>query len=206
MPRWTRGYALQITNLALQAINFEVEWRVTNAYIGGVSEPLAASMNHLTNLTWLRDSEGYYALDSYVLGGSNSSETWHLQPWMWDDRFWTPYVEGYAILRVPVVPSASNRDVLVSQSKTPIPVLLNAWHEEIRLQRVSETDLETSTQCDVPLATGHAYNEITPELHPVSHSIFRLSDFVKEEANRLTVAEFRMRQRGRGTIDKLKRD
>jgi hypothetical protein len=194
--RWTRGYALQITNLAPQNITFEVEWRATNAYIGGISEPLAASMDHLVGLHWAKDASGYYALDRYDLP-PDGSETWHLQPWMWDDRFWTPYVEGYAILRVPVVPETNHREILVPQSKNPVPVLLNAWHEEIRLQRVADTDLETSAQCDVPLASGKVYNEIIPELHFVFHPP-KLSEFVKEEGNVLTAADFRLKRlRGR---------
>ncbi len=106
--RWTRGYALHITNLSAQKITFEIETRITYTYFGGTSgEPIPFSLNKMLWSTWLHDANGYYSLNSRDID-HNQSDIWNLGPWMWDDRHWTPYVNGYLILRVPVVRSRQN--------------------------------------------------------------------------------------------------
>lgn len=169
-PRWCRSYFLQITNLSSQALTFEVEYRVTYAFIGGITEPLEASMNRLTRLDWKHDVNGIYATYDQLLN-SNASQIWDLYPSYIEQVFWTPYVQGYAILRVPAVASEKDPSLFVPQSKTSVPVLLNAWHQELRLQHVADSDLETCTQCDIPLAAGTAYNEIVPDTSPVVHPL-----------------------------------
>jgi len=193
--RWTRGYALHITNLSAQKITFEIETRITYTYFGGTSgEPIPFSLNKMLWSTWLHDADGYYSLNSRDID-HNQSDIWNLGPWMWDDRHWTPYVNGYLILRVPVVRSRQNRDEWVPQSEHPVAVLLSAWHQDTHIQVVADTDLETYSHCDVPLATGQAYNEIVPEtgpvIHPVGPGVVTLvtKDVIKINAKRFKVRE-----------------
>jgi hypothetical protein len=196
--RWTRGYSLHITNLASKKIQFEIETRITYTYFGGISgEPIPVSLNKLLWGTWHHDVNGYYSVGTRDID-HNAADIWHLQPWMWDDRFWTPYVDGYIILRVPVVRSPRDPQQVVAQSTDPVPVLLSAWHQDDRVQVVTDTDLQTSSQCDVPISTGKAYNEIVPETEPVTHPSY-IGDIahVREEIKTINA----MRYRVRGNLD-----
>jgi hypothetical protein len=124
--RWSRGYSLQITNLGPQKIQFDIEARITYTYFGGTSgEAIPFSLNKMVSGTWHRDANDYYSVYSLHIH-HNAAEIWNLGPWMLDDRSWTPYVDGYVILRVPVVRSRDDPDQMVPHSDDPIPVLLTA--------------------------------------------------------------------------------
>jgi hypothetical protein len=194
-PRWTRTYSLQVTNLSGDQIQFEIEYRATNMYFGGTSssDPVLGSFKEFTNRDWQHDFRGYYCLDGQLLA-PNTSEIFHLGPAIFFQRDWTPYVQGYSILRVPVVRALQSPNDPVPQSTTAIPVLLNAWHEDDRIQTVDNHDQWSVSQCDVPLSSGKAYNEITPETHPIYHPSFEITT-VKETAGvRIAMKDFRFRR------------
>ncbi len=172
-PQWGRAYALQVTNLSAEKIEFELEFRVTYMYLGGTTDadPVLKSLHDFTGDDWLHDAHGYYCTQSSLLA-PNTSDIINMGPAIFFQREWTPYLQGYGILRVPVVPDPQSRAHLVPQSKNPIPVLLNAWHEDDRVQTVDNHDQWSVSQCDVPLSTGKAYNEIIPELYPIYHPFF----------------------------------
>ncbi len=171
-PQWGRGYALQLTNLSLETIEFEIEYRATYMYFGGTdAEPVSKSLYDFTGRDWLHDAHGHYCIDSLLLA-PNTSEVFNLGPAIFFQRDWTPYLQGYGILRFSVVSDPHSRSHLVPQSKNLIPVLLNAWHEDDRIQTVDNHDQWSVSLWDVPLSSGKAYNEITPELYPIYHPFF----------------------------------
>lgn len=169
---WTSDYELQVTNLASIEITFDVEWRVTYHYFGGVDEAkesVPTSLNKMLWRTWRKDAHGYYAHDSQLIG-PNESRKFNLGPWLYQGRDWTPYVDGYAVLRVPVVRGPQPPYPMVPQSKTVIPVLLNAVRSETWIRgRPGSPDLVTNSQSSFPLASGKALNELAPETSPYVH-------------------------------------
>ncbi len=176
---WTAGYSLQITNLADIEITFDVEWRITNHYFGGTgpNESVQSSLSSMLHGQWHKDARGYYREESRSIA-SNRSEKLTLQPYIYQGRKWSPYVDGYAMLRVPVVRSSQSPYALVPQSKTPIPVLLSATRVDKWIQRYSgPPDLVTSSQSSFPLASGKALNEIPPETGPYQHPM-RVLEYV----------------------------
>jgi hypothetical protein len=170
---WTAGYVLQITNLASQEIEFDVECRITHHYFGGTGpgDSVASSLGSMLGGAWHSDANGYYQQQSLTIG-ANRSEQYHLQPWIYQGRKWTPYVDGYVVLRVPVVRARQAPYALVPQAKVPIPVLLSASRVDQWIKRGSPPPaLVTSSQSSFPLASGKALNEITPETQPYRHPI-----------------------------------
>jgi hypothetical protein len=170
---WTAGYRLQITNLADTKIEFDVECRVTQYYFGGTgpNESVPTSLNSMLRGDWRRDSRGYYQQQALTIG-PNESEQYHLQPWIYEGRRWTPYVDGYVMLRVPVIRSNQPPYGLIPQTSTPVPVLLSAERVDEWIKRQPPPpDLLTRAQSSFPLASGKAYNEIPPETEPYAHPI-----------------------------------
>jgi len=188
---WTSAYELQVTNLADVEINFDVEWRITSHYFGGAN-PKTSVTTHLAamlNGSWYRDSRGYYSHDTMLIN-ANESYKFHIGPWIYEGRDWSPYVDGYAVLRVPVVRSSESPYGLIPQSKTAIPVLLSAIRTERWIKRnPPPPDLVTTSQSAFPLASGKAFNEITPETQPYQHPI-RVREYI-DEVKRGTISPAR---------------
>jgi hypothetical protein len=96
--------------------------------------------------------------------------TYNLNPTAWDQpRQWTPYVDGYTTLRVPVAQGPKGP---VPQSAKPGPVLLRAgglqqWYRD----QEPGSNLVTSSESNPQLATGTAYNEIVPDTTPIYRPI-----------------------------------
>lgn len=184
---WTSVYELQVTNLAEIEITFDVEWRVTSHYFGGVDErkePVTKSLETMLYGSWYKDLNGYYSQYSKSIG-PNESYKFQLGTWLYQGREWTPYVDGYAVLRVPVVRSPQPPYGLVPQSKTAIPVLLNAIRTQTWIKRFEPRppNLVTSSQSSFPLASGKALNDIPPETAPYRHP-FAVHDYIDAIINR----------------------
>lgn len=183
---WTSAYELQVTNLAEIEITFDVEWRVTRHYFGGVDsskEPVTSSLETMLHGRWYKDLNGYWSQESIVIG-PNESDKFTLGAWLYEGRKWTPYVDGYAVLRIPVVRSPQPPYGLVPQSKGAIPVLLNAVRTETWIKRFEPRppDLVTASQSSFPLASGKALNEIPPETAYYRHP-FALRDYLNAVIN-----------------------
>jgi hypothetical protein len=174
---WTAGYSLQITNLAGTPIDFDIECRITNHYFGGTGpgDSVASSLNSLLSREFHTDANGFYHQQTVRID-ANRSKHYNLQPWIRQDRNWSPYVDGYVIMRVPVVRSERPPYGLVPQGKTPIPVLLSARRIDDWMERHGP-DQANSSQSSFPLASGKAYNEIPPETEPYQHPI-RVREYV----------------------------
>jgi len=188
---WTSGYELHVTNLADVEITFDIEWRITSHYFGGADPKASVTANlaAMLNGSWYKDLRGYYSHDTMLIK-ANESYKFHLQPWIYEGRKWSPYVDGYAVLRVPVVRSSESPYGLVPQSKTVIPVLLSAIRTERWIKRnPPPPDLVTTSQSSYPLASGKALNEITPETQPYQHPI-RMRDYV-DDVNRGAISPAR---------------
>ena len=180
---WMSRYELLVTNLADVAITFDLEWRITDTYFSGVDRhlPVTTSLSTALSGTWYKDLRGYYSHSIGHIIGPDKSSTFLLQPddIFGDGRLWAEEVNGYAVLRVPVVRSSQSPYGLVPQSKTAIPVLLNAVRSQRWLKRKPggvafheySRDLITTSQSSFPLASGKALNEIPAETQPYEHPI-----------------------------------
>jgi hypothetical protein len=179
--KWRAQYTLQITNLAPMTIEFDIECRITRYYFGGVDPKFESPDESLSSMlggVWSKDAKGYYQQKLLSIG-ANSSELYRLWPSPGAIRQWSPYVDGYVVLRVPVVRSRQPPYGLVPQTKKPVPVLLSATREDESYKYYSTVDLMASAQSSLPLATGKAYNEITPETEPYTHPI-AIANYVDE--------------------------
>jgi hypothetical protein len=168
VDQWVKAYELQITNLAAVPITFGIETRITYSDIGGShgGESVAKMLNQFLQWDFSRDDDGYYSYYEHEID-ANGSFTYNLSPGI-DQRNWTPYVDGYTILRVPVVPGSKPSSPKVPQSTKPIPVLLRAgglqqWY---RAQEPGSS-LVASSESNPQLGTGTAYNEIPPDTSPI---------------------------------------
>lgn len=165
---WTASYELQITNLDTTPINFGVEARVTYSYFGGSSghESETALLYQMLRRDFHKDADGYYCYDEMLIE-PQSARKWNIGPWAFEGRRWTPYVDGYVTMRVPVTPGRGADDPDTPQSTKPVPVLLNCrrrdewWSsfESAPFQQQQVSESEGNPQ----LATGTAYNEIEPD-------------------------------------------
>jgi hypothetical protein len=183
VDQWMKAYEMQITNLAAVAILFGIESRVTYYYFGGSSggESVTKMLNQFLGWDFSRDDNGYYTYNEYTID-ANGSFTFNLYPGIYFQRDWTPYVDGYTTLRVPVVPGPKPSGPKVPQSTKPIPVLLRAgglqqWYRD----EEPGSHLVTSSESNPQLATGTAYNEIPPDTSPFFHPI-GLKQYIREIA------------------------
>jgi hypothetical protein len=184
VDQWMKAYELQITNLAAAPIVFGIESRVTYYYFGGSSggESVTKMLNQFLGWDFSRDDNGYYTYNEYTID-ANGSFTFHLYPGIYFQRDWTPYVDGYTTLRVPVVPGPKPSGPKVPQSTKPVPVLLRAGGLQ-QWYRAEEpgSHLVTSSESNPQLATGTAYNEIPPDTSPFFHPI-GLKQYIREIAD-----------------------
>jgi len=171
--RTAAGYALQITNLESRPIEFEIECRITRLFGHG---PGQSDKSFLTSLfggrVWRKDALGRYATDRWEIDANGVGE-WRLAMsggrvtwpwgWAWDERRIFD-VLGYISLRVPVRRADAYPYGLVPQSGDPVRVLLSAWREDQWLVPEPSDQVQSSSVSAIPLATGKAFNEISPDL------------------------------------------
>jgi hypothetical protein len=168
--QWMKAYELQITNLAAVPIVSGIESRITSSYFGGSSagESVTVTLNQFLGWNFSRDNNGYYSYHEYEID-ANGTFTYQLYPGVVFQRKWAPFVDGYTILRVPVAQGPKGP---TPQSTKPVPVLLRAgglqqWYRS----QEAGSGLVTSSESNPQLATGTAYNEITPDTTPTVRPI-----------------------------------
>jgi hypothetical protein len=171
--RTAAGYALQITNLESRPIEFDIECRVTRLFGQTAGQSDKAFLTSLFGgRVWRKDALGHYASDRWEIDANGVGE-WRLAmsggrvtwPWggAWDERRIFD-VLGYVSLRVPVRRADVYPYGLVPQSGAPVRVLLSAWREDQWLVAGQSEQVQSSSVSAIPLATGKALNEISPDL------------------------------------------
>ena len=178
--RWTSGYELQITNLDTVSIEFSVEARVTYHYFGGSTsgESVIAMLHQFLGRQFHADADGYYCYDTRTIA-PNRAVRWNLGPSAYQERAWTPYVDGYITLRVPVIRDRQPPHGLVPQAAAPVPVLLSTRQQQQWRHDQSASELAISSADNPQLASGSAYNEIEPDTSRLWRPI-GISTYVKD--------------------------
>jgi hypothetical protein len=180
VDRWTSGYELQITNLDSIPIEFGIEARVTYHYFGGShsGESVIAMLYQFLSRPFHTDADGLYCYDEWRIE-PNRAVRWNLGPWAYQSRDWTPYVDGYVTLRVPVVAASGSPQGVVPQSTGPVPVLLSTRHQQQWRRQQPGSDLAISSESNPQLAFGTAYNEIPPDTSRLYRPL-GMTKYVKE--------------------------
>jgi hypothetical protein len=184
-PVYTSGYELEVTNLSDKQIQFEVVAQVTRYGFRAYNPPetpatVLANLKELIpgvikNDTyswftggWSHDADGYALHITFPIA-PHTSELFDITPSQFQSRYWFPRVAGHIELTVPAVRSDEPPYDWVPQATDPVPVLLNpstveTWqvHTGVPGGGGAFGDSRTSP----PLATGQAYNEITPDTRP----------------------------------------